>query len=197
MDFSADSPDSADDEAAPHAHKSRMAYALQRERNRLGLSLSEAAKQAGVSKSTLSQLEAGTGNPSVETLWALATSYGVQLSRLIDPPRATMTVLRRADLHQLPSSSSHYAASLLSAGQSGVRRDVYLITAEPGPGRVSSPHPPGTVEHIVLSSGRARVECEGEVAELGPGDFLTYPGDLPHAFEALEEGTVAIFVIDG
>ena len=41
----------------PEVHKLRMAQALQRERARLGLSLSEAAKRAGVSKSTLKRLK--------------------------------------------------------------------------------------------------------------------------------------------
>ena len=53
------------------------------------LSLTELAKRAGIAKSTLSQLENGTGNPSLETLWALGTALGVPLSRLIDPPRRT------------------------------------------------------------------------------------------------------------
>ena len=44
---------------------------LRRERERVGLSLSELAKRAGIAKSTLSQLESASGNPSVETLWAL------------------------------------------------------------------------------------------------------------------------------
>ena len=48
-----------------------IARSIRRERERVGLSLSELAKQAGIAKSTLSQLESGTGNPSVETLWAL------------------------------------------------------------------------------------------------------------------------------
>ena len=41
------------------------------ERERAGMSLAELAR-AGLAKSTLSQLESGTGNPSLETLWALA-----------------------------------------------------------------------------------------------------------------------------
>ena len=35
------------------------------------ISLTELARRAGLAKSTLSQLEAGTGNPSIETLWSL------------------------------------------------------------------------------------------------------------------------------
>jgi len=44
-----------------------IAASLRRHRARAGLSLTEVAKRAGVAKSTLSQLESGTGNPSVET----------------------------------------------------------------------------------------------------------------------------------
>jgi len=48
-----------------------IAASLRRERRRTGLSLTEVARRAGIAKSTLSQLESGTGNPSVETLWAI------------------------------------------------------------------------------------------------------------------------------
>src|SRR5947207_1806494 len=41
-----------------------IARALRRERGRVGLSLTELARRAGIAKSTLSQLEAGNGNPS-------------------------------------------------------------------------------------------------------------------------------------
>ena len=63
-----------------------VSMSLRRERARAALSLTELAKRAGIAKSTLSQLESGTGNPSLETLWALGTALGVPLSRLIDPP---------------------------------------------------------------------------------------------------------------
>ena len=42
-----------------------VAAALRRERERSGLSLTEAARRAGLGKSTLSQLESGAGNPSL------------------------------------------------------------------------------------------------------------------------------------
>ena len=44
-----------------------IASAIGRERERAGLSLSALAAKAGLAKSTLSQLEAGKGNPSIET----------------------------------------------------------------------------------------------------------------------------------
>lgn len=43
---------------------SMIAKSPVRERQRTGLSLAEIARRAGIAKSTLSQLEAGNGNPS-------------------------------------------------------------------------------------------------------------------------------------
>src|SRR5580693_10383187 len=74
-----------------------VSLSLRRERARTGLSLTELAKRAGVAKSTLSQLENGTGNPSLETLWAVGTALGIPLSRLIDPPRSDIQVIRAGE----------------------------------------------------------------------------------------------------
>ena len=49
---------------------------------------------------------------------------------------------------------------------------------------------------FVILSGRARVGPADEPFELSPGDYLRYPGDAPHVFEALEPGTSAVLVSD-
>ena len=94
-----------------------IAAALRRERERAGLSLTELARRAGLAKSTLSQLEAGTGNPSVETLWALGVALGVPFSQLVEPPAPQVRVVRAgegaADPRRAAPTSS---ATLLSAG---------------------------------------------------------------------------------
>ena len=53
---------------------------------------------------------------------------------------------------------------------------------------------PGVMEHVVLSAGRALIGVAGEPVELGPGDYICYPGDVRHVFEALVPGTVAVLV---
>src|SRR5579875_1216214 len=131
-----------------------IATAIRRERSAAGLSLTELARRAGLAKSTLSQLESGMGNPSVETLWALGTALGIPLSRLVDPARAGVQVIRAGEGPVIYSELASYAATLLSACPPGARRDIYLIQMQPGEPRMSDPHPPGTVEHVVLGSGR-------------------------------------------
>lgn len=171
-----------------------IARSLRRERERVDLSLSELAKRAGIAKSTLSQLEAASGNPSVETLWALSVALDVPFSRLVEPARPRVQIIRAGEGPAVFSERADYVATLLASCPPQARRDIYLITAEPGPARESDPHMPGVVEHVVLCSGRARIGLLDDPAEVDPGDYVAYPGDVEHVFEALEPGTVAVMV---
>jgi transcriptional regulator with XRE-family HTH domain len=167
---------------------------IRRERQHAGLSLTELARQAGIAKSTLSQLESGAGNPSVETLWALAVALGVPFSRLVDPPRPAVRVIRAGEGPVTYSERASYAATLLASCPPNARRDIYRIQAQPGEPRISEPHVPGTVEHLVLSTGRALAGPTGEPVELRPGDYVAYPGDVPHIFNGLEPDTTGVIV---
>ncbi len=197
---------------------SAIAAALRRERERVGLTLSELARRAGVAKSTLSQLEAGTGNPSIETLWALGVALGVPFSQLVDPPTPHVRVVRAGEGGAIHSELANVAATLLSAGAPHTRRDLYVMSIEPGPPapgtpqranddrgagagtkrwvRESQAHLPGSVEHIVVAAGRLRTGPLDAPIELGPGDYATFRGDAPHHYEALEPGTWAVLMME-
>jgi transcriptional regulator with XRE-family HTH domain len=171
-----------------------IAASLRHERERTGLSLSELAKRAGIAKSTLSQLEAASGNPSVETLWALSVALDVPFSRLVEPARPRVQIIRAGEGPAVFSERANYVATLLASCPPRARRDIYLITAEPGSARESDPHMPGVVEHVVLCTGRARIGLLDDPIELAPGDYLAYPADVEHVFEALEPGTAAVML---
>ncbi|MGH3737845.1 MAG: helix-turn-helix domain-containing protein [Micromonosporaceae bacterium] len=173
-----------------------IAAALRRERERVGLSLSELAKRAKIAKSTVSQLEAGTGNPSVETLWALGVALGVPFSRLVDPPTPRVRVVRAGEGPAVGSEQASFTGTLLASCPPGARRDVYRVTIEPGPVRDADPHIPGSVEHLVCTGGRIRTGPRDAEVELGPGDYAAFPGDVPHVYEALAPGTTAVLVME-
>lgn len=172
-----------------------IATSLRRERARTGLSLSELAKRAGIAKSTLSQLEAGSGNPSVETLWALGVALGVPFSVLVEPPTPSVQVIRAGQGPSVASERANYVGTLLSSSPPGVRRDIYHISAEPGAARDSEPHIPGSYEHLIVSTGRVKAGPAGEEVELAPGDYIAYRGDVPHSYEALLPGTTFVLVM--
>ncbi|WP_323098049.1 XRE family transcriptional regulator, partial [Serratia marcescens] len=146
-----------------------LSAAIRRERERLNLSVTELAKRAGIAKSTLSQLEAGSGNPSLETLWALAMALDVPVSRLISQPSRQVQVIRAHEGTAAVSEQGNYAATLLATCPPGAQRDIYRLRVQPGEVKLSRPHPPGTVEHVIISSGRARLGPADQPLELSAG----------------------------
>lgn len=173
-----------------------IAAALRRERERAGISLTELARRAGIAKSTLSQLEAGGGNPSVETLWSLGVALGVPISRFVEPPTPAVLVVRAGEGPRIRSELADFTGTLLSGGSPHARRDIYLMEVEPGAGRHADAHIPGSIEHLVLAAGRIRTGPASDPVELSPGDYAAFPGDVPHIYEALEPGTFAVLVME-
>jgi transcriptional regulator with XRE-family HTH domain len=101
---------------------SLIAKSLVRERARTGLSLAEVARRAGIAKSTLSQLESGNGNPSLETLWALCVALDIPFARLLEPQVNKTQVIRRGEGTKVVAEQANYQAILLAACPPGARR---------------------------------------------------------------------------
>ena len=94
------------------------------------------------------------------------------------------------------AEQAQYQAILLDACPPGARRDIYLLLTQPGADRISQPHPPGSIEHIIVTKGKALVGLTKAPEVLGEGDYICYPADQEHIFQALEADTQAILVAE-
>ncbi|MBG6225846.1 transcriptional regulator with XRE-family HTH domain [Arthrobacter sp. CAN_A2] len=144
-----------------------------------GLSLSGLALQAGVGKGTLSELEAGTRNPTLGTLYALAGPLGVPLTGLL------------GDETGRGVSDGVVDARLLAVRthDDGGTTEVFWLTIASTGTRVSPPHGPGTVEHLRVVRGGVRAGVRGAEQDAGAGDSLSWRGDAVHSY-ASTDGTV-------
>ena len=146
----------------------RRLRALRTER---GLSLSELARRAGLGKGTLSELETGRRNPTLDTLFAVTSALRLPLSAALpDGPAAP------------PDATGDAVDAWLVETRPGA--DVYRLAVRPGRVQRSDPHARGVREQVLVVAGRLRVADGGTV--LGPGDVVDYAGDAPHVWEALE-----------
>ncbi|WP_246541341.1 helix-turn-helix domain-containing protein [Roseibium polysiphoniae] len=173
-----------------------IARALQRERTRAGMSLSSLAKEAGLAKSTLSQLEAGQGNPSVETLWAIANALNVPFSFLFETKASETKLIRAGEGTPVSADHADFRTTLLANCPPGVRRDLYRAEVRKGDIRSAKAHPAGTVEHALVVSGRVRTGPAGMAEDLEPGDYYRYPADVPHSYETLSDKAVLVIVME-
>ncbi|WP_420546804.1 helix-turn-helix domain-containing protein [Curvivirga sp.] len=173
-----------------------IANAIKRERERAGLSLSALATKADLAKSTLSQLETGNGNPSIETLWAIATALSIPFSFLFEHAVPQHQLIRANAGETISSSVADFSAVLLDKTPIGRMRDIYRIHAKKGEIRHAAAHPNGTMEHAIVSSGQMRVGPSQMTEKLGPGDYYRYPSDIAHSYECLSDDATLILIMD-
>jgi transcriptional regulator with XRE-family HTH domain len=159
-----------------------LAANLKRERTRQGLSLSELSRLSKIGKATLSQLESGTGNPTIETVFSLSRALEIPISDLLDTQHSeAVTVVRGADAAVL-SGEGVDLRPLQRIEAGGVIIEVYDQQVRSGSRQPSLGHA-GT-EHTVVQSGTLHVEVDGHRVEIGPGDYVAFDASLPHCYAA-------------
>lgn len=141
------------------------------------------AKLSGVARATLAKIEAGDGNPTIDTLYALADALGVALGDLIGEPVAPARVLVvRAG--QGATVRGAVTPRLLDRVHGHGLSEVYEISFSTR-SRTAGPHPAGVLESIFLIAGRIKVGPAADPVELEPGDYVRFPGDIPHVYQAI------------
>src|SRR4029077_11631998 len=100
LQVSSDMPtESCDRTTAVQGAVQPIARNLRRWRTMRDMTLSALAEQAGIAKSTVSLIERGQGNPSIDTVWALAAALGVPFASLFhdESPADDVSVVREHD----------------------------------------------------------------------------------------------------
>lgn len=171
-------------EAAGESIRDMLAANLRRARSELGLSLSELSRRSRIGKATLSQLESGAGNPTIETVFSLSRALEVPISDLLDQRRpAGLTVVRGAGVEVLRGEGVDLRP--LRGLESGdAIFEVYDQQVRAGARQDSLGHV-GT-EHTIVQAGRLGVRVDDREVELGPGDYVGFDARLPHRYTALE-----------
>jgi transcriptional regulator with XRE-family HTH domain len=166
---------------------------LRRLRTERRLSLAELAARSRVAKATLANLEQGRGNPTIETLWALALGLDVAFSDLLEHAEEPEVELVRADegAHVVSGALDLRLLERLRRGGLTEMFEFMLDGEHDG-----LPHGPGIVECVLVTSGRMRAGPANDPVELGPGDFVRYPADRAHVYTALEARCTGVLLVD-
>lgn len=160
-----------------------LAANLRRLRIARRLSLSELARATEMSKATLSSIESGRSNPTVETLAALAGALRVTLRELLEePPLDEVRVVR--------GSRNGAGARELDHLRDGVE----FAERAWGPSQLDepAPSPAGTRAGVYILEGKLIAGPVERVTELTAGDYASFPVDVPHVFETRRIGARAL-----
>lgn len=188
-DMAKSEPVGAADQGSPAERIGRRVTELRRQR---GLSLSELAARAGIGKATLSGVEAGTRNPTLETLYAITGQLDLPLAAVLADPQPESRNLEPgfADVHGA-SVTAHLHAVF---EEPTATFEFYRVRIRPGSRQLSPAHSAGTTEHLSVFSGHGVAGPPDAPIALEPGVYATWAGDQPHVFEAAEEVVAALMI---
>ena len=153
-------------------------------RAKRGYSLDVLAGLSGVSRQTLGQIELGHAVASLGTLWKIASALEVPFSTLLARPASNeLRIFRSAGAKRIASTDGRFSSrALFVPGEAGGAFELYELWLA-GHGREDAePHPPGTRENLVVTSGRLVLEISKERHELGKGDAIAFTADVPHSY---------------
>ena len=161
-----------------------LAANLRRLRIARHLSLSELARATGISKATLSSIEGGSSNPTVETLAGLAGALRVSLAELLEElPLPPVRVLRAADARRKPRDGTTVRPLEHFLAEEGAQLSLAEIELPADHRREHVSRRTGARIGLFVLAGTVIAGPVERSTELADGDYMTFPADAPYVFE--------------
>ncbi|GAA1937858.1 XRE family transcriptional regulator [Microbacterium aoyamense] len=173
-------------EFAESASTALVGPRLRAARQDRGLTLEDVAARAGMSVSTLSRLESGKRQASLELLVPLTRLLGIRLDDLVRPdavdPRVRRPARRRGGVVIAPLTLEDSPVSTFKI--------TYPAVSELPELRVHDGY-----EWLYVLSGRLRLRLGDQDLELEPGEAAEFDTRTPHAMSAAGSGAVEVLSI--
>jgi len=162
---------------------------LKRARTQRGITLIELAAATGISKSTLSRLEAGQRKPSLELLLPIAQAHRIPLDELVGAPevgdpRVRLTPRHRNGRIVVPLTRQPGGLLAWKAIIPPEQKEPELRTHE-------------GYEWLYVLSGHMRLILAGHDITMDPGEVAEFDTGLPHWFGPADDQPVEILSLFG
>lgn len=156
-------------------------------RTQSGKTLTELAKQAKITKSTLSKIEMGQASPPVSTLMRIAEAMGISSAEFFQEsdahPRYVLTRKGKGRIVPQDGSKLGYSYEALALGMLDKQAEPFLLTVKPSDPAGGFQH--GGQEFIYMLAGQLEVTLGDEVLRLESGDSLYLDASYPHKTKAM------------
>ncbi|WP_110656447.1 helix-turn-helix domain-containing protein [Salinicola halimionae] len=152
---------------------------LKKHRAERGWSLDRVARECGVSKAMLGQIERGESTPTVSTLWKIAGGLRLPLSRFLVAEGSALQRPRSGLRHH---DASGMIVTPLFAFDPALGFEMFVIELPRGTLSESASHAIGVIEHLIVLEGEMELRLDGEWQFLSAGEAVRFPADQPHAY---------------
>lgn len=166
---------------------------LRLERN---LSLGQLSAQCGVSKVMLSQIEKGTSNPSINTIWKIADALQVPYTALLDQNVNHGAVISMADLAVQELDNGEGSLCCYYHNTQNRNFELFSMTMKPGASHVSEGHDERTDEYLIVIDGSLEITLEDGAHTLKAGDSISFHSNKTHTYRNTGRDDLKLMIIN-
>lgn len=149
---------------------------LKSERRERGWSLDKMAEVSQVSKAMLGQIERGESNPTVLTLWKIATGFKIPFSAFLP------SQLEENEGGTLASEQEVIEATTIQPFDLALGYEILLITLQPGGRHASCAHEDGVIEDVMPINGDVIIEANGASHTVSPMASFRFNANREHSY---------------
>lgn len=150
-------------------------------RQKRGLSQQALAALAQIPRTTLTNMESGGGNPSLNNLVKISSALQTSIESLLSRPRTDCHLIKARDVPvQMRSGGRVEMYKLLPDKLKGIEIDRIEIIS--GATMGGHPHLAGTKEYLTVIKGEVTVFVGGESYTVKKNDVFAFPGNQPHSY---------------
>ncbi len=159
-----------------------LAQNIQTLRKSNAMSQAKLAEVAGVPRTTISHIESGTANPSLDNLCKISAALNVNIEELLAQPRHEVVLIKAKEIPSQNKAGGRVIVKKLMPDKiRGIAIDQIQLEANSTlPGH---PHLPGTKEYLMAIKGEMEVYIEGIKYCVKKGDVLAFKGDQRHSYK--------------
>lgn len=147
------------------------------------LTLDAAAKETGVSRSMLAQIEKGDVNPTISVLWKIAKGYKTSFSSLLNLQSEETMVIPAEAITPLVEDEGRYINYPIFPFEEKKLFETYRIEIAAGGKMTSQPHIVGTEEYVTIFAGVVEITINDQVHQLKKGDSIKFKADVAHGYQ--------------
>ncbi len=171
---------------------------IQSIRKKCGLTLTEVARKANITKSNLSKIENGHISTPISTLIRIAEVLEVPLSHFFtEPEESPSYILTRKGNGKIFAREGiqfGYAYQSLSMGMWNKKLEPFLLILPPDTENNDFFQHEGE-EFIFVVSGRIEFALDDELLILAPGDSLLFDSNIKHTGKSLDNREATLLCI--
>lgn len=172
-----------------------VAQNLKQIRNQRNLSINELAEMCGLSKSMLSQIEKGEGNPTLGTLWKIANALALPFDALVKRKNHNCELITLSDISPILEDGGRTKNYSVFPDDGTRKFAVYFLVLEPKSAWSSEPHIHGTTEFITVVEGILELTIGTTKMIIKKEESVRFSADVPHAYRNIAEGVTKLHMI--